>query len=134
MQVGMRSQIAARTGSVLTPQQVKVVALLALNGAMRSSQLADAMGVSRSTMTGLIDRLEQGGWVKRGLDPLDGRSRPAEATDLGRRALRELLSSLKPSPQDIAVRLTDHELQCLVTGIGAVLRVMQSGDGGVGLC
>ena len=34
---GMRSQLAARAESVLTPQQIKVAGLLALNGPTRSS-------------------------------------------------------------------------------------------------
>jgi DNA-binding MarR family transcriptional regulator len=126
MKAGMRTRIAARSHSALTPQQVRVVGLMALNGPMRSSQLASALGVSRSTMTGLLDRLEQAGWVIRGTDPADGRSRPAEVTEAGRRALSEMLSALHPSPEQIVERLTIRELECLVTGFQAILRAKRS--------
>ncbi|MDR0594098.1 MAG: MarR family transcriptional regulator [Bifidobacteriaceae bacterium] len=129
--VGMRSQLAARAETVLTPQQIKVAGLLALNGPTRSSELAATLGVTRSTMTGLVDRLEQGGLVARRTDPADGRSRPVEITDRGRKALSSLLSSLSPTPEKIIDQLTAHELECLLIAFRALLRVARSkpGDG-----
>ncbi|MDR0625742.1 MAG: MarR family transcriptional regulator [Bifidobacteriaceae bacterium] len=63
--VGMRSRIEARPTLALRPQQVRVAGLLVLNGPMRSGELATTLGVSRATMTGLVDRLEQAGMVER---------------------------------------------------------------------
>ncbi|MDR3106598.1 MAG: MarR family transcriptional regulator [Bifidobacteriaceae bacterium] len=135
-QAGMRSQLAARAESVLTPQQIKVAGLLALNGPLRSSELAAVMGVTRSTMTGLLDRLEQGGLIVRRTDPADARSRPADITERGRRALSSLISSLSPRPEQVIELLTIHELECLVTAFKALLRAMRLLDaeaGGTGV-
>jgi DNA-binding MarR family transcriptional regulator len=124
----IRARITARADSILTPQQIKVVGLLALNGPMRSSQLADALGVSRATVTGLLDRLEQGDLVVRTADPSDARGRLAEATGRGRSALSTLISAPAPSPEVFARLLTVHELECLVTGFAAMLRVVRGID------
>ncbi|MDR1293955.1 MAG: MarR family transcriptional regulator, partial [Bifidobacteriaceae bacterium] len=84
-----------RQGAVaLTPQQFRVVGLLVVGGPTRSGELASALGVSRATMTGLLDRLEQAGLVARSTDPRDARGRLATATDAGRDALRGLLETV----------------------------------------
>ncbi|MDR1635654.1 MAG: MarR family transcriptional regulator [Bifidobacteriaceae bacterium] len=125
-EAAMRSQIAARADSNLTPQQVKVAGLLALNGPMRSSQLADALGVTRATVTGLLDRLEQGGLIVRAADPNDARGRLAEVTPHGRQALTSLIRSATPPPHIFSGLLTAHELECLATGFKAMLRAVQA--------
>ncbi|MDR2373813.1 MAG: MarR family transcriptional regulator [Bifidobacteriaceae bacterium] len=122
----LRSQLAARADSILTPQQIRVVGLLALNGPMRSSQVAAALGVSRSTMTGLLDRLENGGLVVRAVDPADARGRTAEATERGRQALSELLRTKMVAPDRVVRRLNVEELEGLLTGFRAVLREVRA--------
>jgi DNA-binding MarR family transcriptional regulator len=120
--VGMRSRIASRADFALTPQQLRVVGLLALNGPMRSSELATALDVTRATVTGLLDRLEQGGLIIRRTDPRDGRSRLAESTERARRTLSAMLSSMDLVPDKIISLLTPDELDCLLTGLRAILR------------
>jgi DNA-binding MarR family transcriptional regulator len=127
-QVGMRSRIVARSDLTLTPQQVRVAGLLVLNGPMRSSELALALEVSRATVTGLLDRLEQAGLVVRRVDPHDNRGRLAEVTDSGRQALSELLSSMSLVQDRVLEALTADELAHLVAGFRAVLRVARSLD------
>jgi DNA-binding MarR family transcriptional regulator len=124
--VGLRSKIAAQSDFGLTPQQIRVVGLLALNGPMRSSDLAVSLGVARATVTGLLDRLEQAGLIARTADPDDGRSRLAEATARGRKALSQLLSTMAPEPDTIVRLLTLEELDCLVTGFKAMLRAISA--------
>lgn len=59
----------------LTAQQAAV--LLALSGLddPTPSTLADALGIDRPTMTGLVRRLERDGWVQQSPHPTDGRAR-----------------------------------------------------------
>ncbi len=47
------------------------------------SELAQEQGVTRATMTGLINKLEQQGLVRRLPDPEDGRRNVVELTDAG---------------------------------------------------
>jgi DNA-binding MarR family transcriptional regulator len=48
--------------------------LLGQAGPMSPSELARRAGLHPATMTGILDRLERGGWVARGRDPKDRRA------------------------------------------------------------
>jgi DNA-binding MarR family transcriptional regulator len=68
----------------LTMQQFKTVMLLGSLGSATAGQLARRLGVSLSTMTGLVDRLCERGMVTRGEDPDDRRATRVELTGAGR--------------------------------------------------
>src|ERR1700689_1180790 len=55
------------------------------------AELADLAGVTRATMTGLIDTLERDGLVRREPDPDDRRMMSVQLTALGEAALRKVL-------------------------------------------
>lgn len=59
-------------------------------GRPRSADLARRAGVSRPTMTRLLDGLVRDGLVARRPDPDDGRARRLELTAAGRRLLRDV--------------------------------------------
>ena len=63
---------AARIGITVTDMQV--VDVLNLTGAMTAGQLADLTGLTTRAITGMINRLEEAGLVRRERDPNDGRS------------------------------------------------------------
>jgi DNA-binding MarR family transcriptional regulator len=52
----------------------------------RPGALATALGLTAAAATGLCDRLEAAGLVRRGADPSDGRAQVLELTAAGRRA------------------------------------------------
>lgn len=54
------------------------------------SQLAEHLGVTRATVTGLIDVLERDGLVSRRSSPDDGRQKSVILTEEGRKKLREM--------------------------------------------
>jgi DNA-binding MarR family transcriptional regulator len=62
-------------------------------GPRTPAELADAAGVTRATMTGLIDTLERDGFVKREPDPNDRRMMSVILTAKGERFLHEFLPS-----------------------------------------
>lgn len=53
--------------------------------------LAEAAGVRRATMTGLLEVLEKGRWIRRKQNPKDGRSREIHLTPSGRKRLLRML-------------------------------------------
>lgn len=57
-------------------------------GKRRLSELADAVYISRSGLTRLLDRLEKRGWLRREDDPTDRRGVYAVLTDSGKEELR----------------------------------------------
>jgi DNA-binding MarR family transcriptional regulator len=70
----------------LTAAQYNVLNLLAARAeAMSQRELSDVLVVDRSNVTGLLDRMEKAGWVKRTDDPGDRRVYRVSLTAAGRR-------------------------------------------------
>lgn len=62
---------ASRTGMAVT--DLEVIDLLESAGPMTAGQLADLTGLTTGAITGMINRLEEAGLVRRERDPADGR-------------------------------------------------------------
>ena len=99
---GIHAQISER--HELTPVQARLICVLAF-GPRGMAELAQCFGVEKATLTGVVDRAEQRGLVRRSPVPGDRRALHVTLTDTGRRAatafhaeaterLSHLLSSL----------------------------------------
>jgi DNA-binding MarR family transcriptional regulator len=109
----------------LTMQQLKVLTLIAVEQDRATGHdLAETMGVSVATMSGLVDRLVEHGMVRRRDDPDDRRIRRLSLTPDGRVALRSLVSSGHPIPPQVVDRLGNEDLLALVQGMVALDRAM----------
>jgi len=91
-------------------------------GPLTPAELADAAGVTRATMTGLIDTLERDGLARRVRDANDRRMMSVNLTPKGRKLLEtilpghfrdmaEIMSPLKESERKTLVRLLNKILQ-----------------------
>lgn len=65
----------------LTRSQWSVLVLLSRENGAQQKRLADIIGVTAITMTGLVDRLERDGWVERRQDTQDRRAKRVFLTD-----------------------------------------------------
>jgi DNA-binding MarR family transcriptional regulator len=65
----------------LTRSQWSVLVLLSRENGAQQKRLADIIGVTAITMTGLVDRLERDGWVERRQDAQDRRAKRVFLTD-----------------------------------------------------
>lgn len=76
----------------LRATQFSVIATLALRGRSPMAELAEALGVERTTLTRSVALLEAQGWVR--VSPsADARERPLEITAAGRRRFDAALPS-----------------------------------------
>lgn len=57
----------------ITYRQCQVLGCLALEGPLSQTDLADRMRIEPPTLVGILDRMEQGGWIRRGSDKRDRR-------------------------------------------------------------
>jgi len=89
-------------------------------GPRTPAELADAAGVTRATMTGLIDTLERDGYVKREPDPNDRRMMSVLLTPKGDQFLREFLPGHFKAIAAIMSTLTESERKTLVRLLGKV--------------
>ena len=82
-------------GRLLRPLNVSaagglVLGILRDHGAMSPSVLSDRLIVTRATVTGVVDSLEQRGYVRRLANPADRRGLLVEITPAGRNVLKKL--------------------------------------------
>jgi len=89
--------------------------ILSFGGHMTAGELARATGLTTASITGVIDRLEEAGFVSRERDPHD-RRRVVVTLSL-ERAMRDVASVFQPVLRDwrtLAARYSDDELRLIV--------------------
>jgi DNA-binding MarR family transcriptional regulator len=89
--------------------------LLSFSGQMTAGQLAKATGLSTASITGVIDRLEEAGFVRRERDATDRRRVVVRLVT--ERALRDVASVFLPmlrAWQRLAKNYSDDELRLIV--------------------
>lgn len=90
------------------------------DGPRTPAELADAAGVTRATMTGLIDTLERDGFVKREPDPNDRRMMSVRLTPEGERFLGDYLPEHFQAIAALMSPLSESERKTLVRLLGKV--------------
>jgi DNA-binding MarR family transcriptional regulator len=92
-----------------------------LPGPRTPAELADAAGVTRATMTGLIDTLERDGLVTRVPDPADRRMMSVVLTTKATQFLRDLLPGHFQLVAALTSTLTEPERQTLVRLLNKII-------------
>jgi len=110
----LMSQAAAeRIG--INPTDLNCLNILSFSGQMTAGELARATGLTTASITGVVDRLEQAGYVRRERDPRD-RRRVVIRLVL-ETALRDVAAVFLPMMRDwqqMAARYSDDELRLIV--------------------
>ncbi len=88
------------------------------------AELAEVSGVTRATMTGLIDTLEKDGLVTREPDPKDHRMVSVRITTKGESVLKDIVPGHLQTMSSLMRHLTDSERKILVTLLGKVIRAV----------
>jgi DNA-binding MarR family transcriptional regulator len=109
------SERLVRLGISMT--QLHVLNLLDRHGEMAMSRLADMLDVSMSAATGLVDRVEEHGYVERIRVPSDRRIVLARITDAG----RQLLEDIDSVQTEILDRILDGLDETQLTRLAAAM-------------
>jgi len=96
-------------GAAITPGQLGVLALIQANPGLSQSTLGRAMGVDRSTVVAVIDRLERAGFVERQSSATDRRSYALRLSGDGARRFADALKRVRAHERRIARRLSAAE-------------------------
>ena len=100
--------------------------ILSFSGHMTAGELARATGLTTASITGVIDRLEEAGFVSRERDPHD-RRRVVVTLSLDR-TMRDVAGVFAPVMQDwrkLAARYSDDELRLIVDFYGRMEQVFR---------
>jgi DNA-binding MarR family transcriptional regulator len=132
---------AARVGMTVT--DIQVIDLLDSSGPMTAGQLADLTGLTTGAITGMLNRLEEAGLVRRERDPEDGR-RVIVQLERGKDEMREInaiFDTLGKAWDEMASHYDDEQIAFLLELLKRSnalsrmeivrLRETPSGEGGI---
>ena len=86
---------------------------IARNGPLSPSALARRAGLHPATVTGILDRLERGGWVARERDPSDRRAVLVRALRDRNAEVFRLYAGMNRSMDELCEGYSDEELELL---------------------
>ena len=104
--------IAERVG--LGATEAKTLYILSSRGALTAGEIAQETGLSTSSVTSLIDRLERKGFVRRLRDPQDRRRVMVERNEERLAELNQVFHSLEESFVDFLEVYSDEQLATIV--------------------
>ena len=94
-----------------TPIQVMVLFFLQQNDGLSLTQISQGLMLENPTVTGLIDRLEKLGYVKRGDHPNDRRVYLVHLTEKGNKVANKALPIVKKLNQEIKKGYSKEEVE-----------------------
>jgi DNA-binding MarR family transcriptional regulator len=106
--------------------QFHIAVTLQRNGVMTMSRLADLLGVSLSNASGLIDRLEERGYVERSRVPEDRRIVMVRITGAGARLIEENDALSDELMRDVLGRLDPAELPAIARATAGVRAALEA--------
>jgi DNA-binding MarR family transcriptional regulator len=106
--------------------QFHIAVTLQRNGDMTMSRLADVLGVSQSNASGLVDRLEERGFVERTRVSEDRRIVMVRVTDAGARLIEENDALSDELMRDVLGRLDARELPAIARATAEVRRALET--------
>ncbi len=110
-----QSLAGALGGDGVSPGQFGVLLLVAANPGVNQTRVGNALGIDRSTLVAVLDRLEGRQLLARRPSPADRRSHALVLTETGRSYLEdELMPRIERHERDIARRLSAAERRTLI--------------------
>jgi DNA-binding MarR family transcriptional regulator len=106
----------------VTPGQFGVLVMIRENEGLSQSDLGNAVGIDRSTMVAVIDRLEARGLVIRAPSPHDRRSYALRLSPQGHSLMDELIPRVEAHDRSMAQELSKQEQAQLIDFMRRIAR------------
>lgn len=116
------SQRTQAAGFDLTPVQFAALDAIQANPATDQATVAEMIAYDRATIGGVIDRLEQKGWIKRVVSERDRRARELSLSPEGARIHAALLPVVQELQNDILQPLDEGEQAAFLALASRVVR------------
>lgn len=110
--VMFHSRVAEQMGLSSTDEKCLDLAMRA-DGVLTAGRIAELSGLSTGAVTGVIDRLERAGYVRRVRDPHDRRKVLVEVTPQNAEKFAHLFESALATVEEVLVQFTPAEREVL---------------------
>ena len=100
----------SESGIEVTPIQVMLLFFLQQNNGLSLTQISQGLTLENPTVTGLIDRLEKSGYVKRSDHPSDRRVYLVHLTEKGNKVAKKALPVVKKLNEQIKEGYSKEEI------------------------
>jgi DNA-binding MarR family transcriptional regulator len=101
----------SESGIEVTPIQVMLLFFLQQNNGLSLTQISQGLMLENPTVTGLIDRLEKSGYVKRSDHPNDRRVYLIHLTEKGKKVAQRALPIVKKLNEQIKAGYSKGEIE-----------------------
>ena len=115
-------------GLDLTREQLRIVFLIHHYEKLSPGEVADALGVSKANVTGVINRLVVKGLVSRRENPTDRRGYILSLTEKGRSQVERLQELHTEKMAEMLAKMPDEAIEGLLKGLTALLTVLEEKD------
>lgn len=112
----------AKAGETLTPGEFGLLVLVERNVGMSQMALARALGIDRSTLVPILNRLQARGFLLRNASPTDGRTHALALTPAGEKALARFARLVRAHEKRIVAGLSATETRALIELLDKVRR------------
>ncbi len=112
-------------GLDLTREQLRIVFLIHHREKLSPGEVADALGVSKANVTGVINRLVVKGLVSRRENPADRRGYILSLTEKGRRQVERLQELHTEKMAGVLGKMPDEAVAGLLKGLTALLKALE---------
>ncbi|KLO24486.1 MarR family transcriptional regulator [Marinitoga sp. 1155] len=109
----------------LTSSQWMLMGVLMKNGNMKITDLSRRLGLSNSTVSGIIDRLEKQGYVTRKRDEKDKRKVFIEITDKFKKTTQKSHIDIQKKVEEKLSKISDKEINKIIEGLKLLKKIFQ---------
>jgi MarR family transcriptional regulator, organic hydroperoxide resistance regulator len=124
-----RSKRMARELGVTGPQRL-ALRLIGRFPGLPAGELAALLHVHPSTLSGVLSRLERGGWLQRRVDPRDGRRALFGLTERGRALDADDPLTIEAAVERALAAATEAERTALRAALGRLAEELEAGGAG----
>ncbi len=116
----------------LSAAQWRLMVRLVKEEGVAQARLAELLEIEPISVSRLLDRMEEGGWIERRQDAADRRVRMIFPTEKSRQAFAAIKSAAGDVYDTALAGLSADEQRALVTGLTTIISNLSEGDSAVG--
>ncbi|KAF2955763.1 MarR family transcriptional regulator [Marinitoga sp. 38H-ov] len=109
----------------ITSSQWMLLGALLKNGRMTMSELSNYIGLSNSTVSGIVDRLEKQGYIKRIRDDNDRRKVFVEITEKFNDIAKKRHESIEKKFEERLHKVSENELDIVIDGLKILKKIFE---------